>query len=118
MALFKRWREMKNPWAKGGDVGARQLCRGMSEEQAARVAEGWGLEAETHVGTDEQHVVDGGRHKQGEAKGLSFSKEELRCARYAKGGSERVALAAVSMMEAEALHDYASEEGGGSCCGD
>ena len=88
MALFKRWREMKNPWAKGGDVGARQLCRGMSEEQAARVAEGWGLEAETHVGTDEQHVVDVGRYKQGEAKGLTFSKEELRCARYAKGGSE------------------------------
>ena len=49
---------MENPWAKGGDVGARQLCRGMSEEQAARVAEGWGLEAETHVGTDEQHVVE------------------------------------------------------------
>ena len=112
MALFKRWREMENPWANGGDVGVRQLCRGMSEEQAERVAGGWGLEAETHDGTDEQHVVDVGRYKQGEAKGLSFSKEELRCARYAKDGSERVAFAAVSMMEAEALHDYASEEGG------
>ena len=67
------------------------------------------MEAEAHVGTDEQHVVDVGRYKQGEAKGLSFSKEELRCARYAKDGS--VAFAAVA-MEAEALHDYASEEGG------
>ena len=38
MALFKRWRAMENPWAKGGDVGARQLCRGMSVKQAERGA--------------------------------------------------------------------------------
>ena len=49
---------MENPWAEGGDVGVRQLCRGLSAEQAERVAEGWGLEAEAHVGTDKQHVVD------------------------------------------------------------
>ena len=65
-----------------------------------------------HDGTDAQHAIDVGTYKQGEAKGLSFSEEELRCARYAKGGSEKVVFAAVSMMEAGALHDYASKEGG------
>ena len=42
---------------------------------------------------------------------MSFSKEVLTCARYAKGGSGKVVFVAVGGLRPDWLHDYATTEG-------
>ena len=50
--LFRRWRDAETPWAVGGIVARRRLCRGLSTSQARVMEEGLGLQVSAeHDGT-------------------------------------------------------------------
>ena len=55
-------------------------------------------------------------HRGSDGRGMSFSKEVLTCARYAKGGSGKVVFVAVGGLRPDWLHDYATQSPGQPGC--
>ena len=110
-ALFGRWEEAESPWAAGGDRAKRRLCRGLTTREADALQRGEGLTTRQHSGRDADHAASIADHRGSDGRGLSFSKEVLTCARYAKGGSGKVVFVAVGGLRPDWLHDYATTEG-------
>ena len=108
-ALFGRWVEVEPPWAAGGDATRRRLCRGLTTREADALRRGEGLVVGRHSGSDADHAASIANHRGGDGRGVSFSKEVLTCARYAKGGSGTVAFVDVTVLRQDWLHDYATE---------
>ena len=115
-ALFGRWEEAESPWATGGDHAKRRLCRGLTTQEADALRRGEGLTTRQHNGRDAEHATSIADHRGSDGRGMSFSKEVLTCARYAKGGSGRAAFVAVGGLRPDWLHDYATVAQGRPGC--
>ena len=115
-ALFGRWEEAESPWAAGGDRAKRRLCRGLTTREADALRRGEGLTTRQHSGRDADHAASIADHRGSDGRGMSFSKEVLTCARYAKGGSGKVVFVAVGGLRPDWLHDYATAAQGQPGC--
>ena len=69
-----------------------------------------------HSGRDADHATSIADHRGSDGRGMSFSKEVLTCARYAKGGSGKVVFVAVGGLRPDWLHDYATQSQGQPGC--